>query len=492
MSIKVISRGIGVGKVFYLKPTKGNYEKIGVDEALITYESLKYHVIESLNQMKDKADSDILDFQIAVLNDHAFEQDIKRRIKENRPIDKAFEEAMSSYIKQLLSLNDPYFKSRVSDLHDLTTRLFQNYHGTSNIKFNDAIILCVEELYPSMLFEFKQQIKGILAKKGHDLSHAAILARERNIPYLVVKDFPYEAGTKLLVNGYTSSIMVNPKVMDHKRALFEQRNEESALTYPHKPYKLYLNLSGDSKIDKTYIANSDGVGLYRSEFLYHTSHDFPSMEYQYEVYLNLAKQFYPKPVVIRTYDFSEDKSLDGLNAHRGVAAYLLSYEDAFIEQMTALLLVAEKYDNLKIMIPMVYSKSDYEVVNRIATKLKSALNLTKPLPPIGVMIETKEAFEHLSDFSKVGFISIGSNDLGSNLFGFDRTKPIDFELYVEKLIDAIYDIVSFAKDKRVPCTICGDIASHKAGFKALLGISATDFSITLPFLVEAKKIIQSK
>jgi phosphotransferase system enzyme I (PtsI) len=132
------------------------------------------------------------------------------------------------------------------------------------------------------------------------------------------------------------------------------------------------------------------------------------------------------------------------------------------------------------------------VVNRIATKLKSALNLTKPLPPIGVMIETKEAFEHLSDFSKVGFISIGSNDLGSNLFGFDRTKPIDFELYVEKLIDAIYDIVSFAKDKRVPCTICGDIASHKAGFKALLGISATDFSITLPFLVEAKKIIQSK
>ncbi|PKK87274.1 MAG: hypothetical protein CVV63_01600 [Tenericutes bacterium HGW-Tenericutes-8] len=349
MSTKVISRGIGVGKAFFLKQKKGNYEKISAAEALITYETLKNHVISSLFDMKQNQDSDILDFQIAVLNDHAFSQDIKRRIKESRPIDKAFEEAMSSYIKQLLSHDDPYFKSRVADLHDLTTRLFQTYHGTTNIKFNEPIILCVDELYPSMLFEFKHQIKGIIAKKGHDLSHAAILARERNLPYLVVDDYPFEAGTKLLINGYTKEIILNPKPMDHKKALFEHQFEQSQLGLSHKPYKLLLNLSGQDKIDKTYIENSDGVGLYRSEFLYHTFNDFPSMEYQYDVYLKLAKQFYPKPVVIRTYDFSEDKSLDGMVLHRGVAAYLLSYEDAFIEQMTALLLVNEKYDNLKIM-----------------------------------------------------------------------------------------------------------------------------------------------
>lgn len=492
MSVTSLSKGIGIGKALWLKKINKVYSKMTIEEALLTYDEHKESVINDLTTLIEDKDSDVLLFQIAVLNDKILENDIKRRIKERKPVDKAFDEAIDFYIKELLKNDDPYFKSRVSDLKDLTSRLFQSYHETTKIKFNEPIILCVDELYPSMIFEFKNQLKGVIAKQGHALSHAAILLRERHIPFLVMPEFPFETGTTLLIDGYTNQVIKDPKQINKKKAQEEQADRLEGLKVSHKPYKLYLNLSGHEKIDKAYIDNSDGVGLYRSEFLYYTFNDFPSLEYQYEVYESLAKSFYPKPVVIRTYDFSEDKSLDGIVLHRGVAAYVFSYEQAFLEQMTALLMVNEKYDNLKIMIPMVYQKADYDIVYKIGQQIKEALKFEKPLPPIGVMIETKEAYNSLNDFSKVGFLSIGSNDLGSSLYGFDRTTNIDNERYIDSLSNAIYDIVSFAKDKRLPCTICGDIASQTQGFSRLLENGATDFSLSVPFLVKAKKIIKSK
>ncbi|MBM7452950.1 phosphoenolpyruvate-protein kinase (PTS system EI component) [Acholeplasma morum] len=239
-----------------------------------------------------------------------------------------------------------------------------------------------------------------------------------------------------------------------------------------------------------YIRNSNGIGLYRSEFLYYELGRFPTVEEQVMIFDNLLRSFYPKPVVIRTYDFGEDKTPIGMHIEtRGVASYILHLKDDFVNQIKALLISHSRYDNLRIMIPMVFQKDDLDVFKKILDGVQEDLKLTSEQPKVGVMIETKEAFNHLEDFATADFISIGTNDLGNSLFGYGRDQSVDRSRYVESLCEAIDVISLFAREKQIGCTICGDIASQKDGFLRLLKQGETNFSIAIPFLKEAKQLI---
>lgn len=488
MILKTISKGVAYGKVYQIKSITSVKKYEDPQLAIEAYQAKKHQVIEFLNKTSSKADdNDILLFQVAVLNDTSFENDVKRRIKETKSIELGFQAALKTYTEQLMSLNDPYFSSRVSDFEDLTKRLFDQQINQSD-QPKEPIILFVDELLPSYIFEYKDYIKGVIVKKGAEVSHAAILMKERGIPLVIVEDIEVNHSDYVLIDTFNHIVQVNPT----KQAVEASLNAVTKnvdLSLSHKPFKLSINLSGTDLPDESIIKHTDGVSLYRSEFLYHMFNGFPAIEKQYEIYLNLLKAFYPKPVVIRTYDFSEDKSIND-KALRGVAAYMFEYNRAFLDQLSALLLASEQLNNLHILIPMVYIEDDYLMVLKMANMLKEKLGLKKPLPKIGVMIETEKAFMNLEAFKKVDFFSIGTNDLGLNLFNFDRSTTTIDETYIKTLSKAIKDIVEFSKEHQMPLTVCGDIASIDDGFKKLLEIGVVSFGIAVPFIETAKKIVQ--
>ncbi|MDY0210522.1 MAG: putative PEP-binding protein [Acholeplasma sp.] len=486
MILEIISKGIAYGRAFMPQNQAQNElnNKQQIDDILDS-------VIEELTSLlKDTKDNhEIILFQIAVLQDQALIGDIKNRLKQTNAIKTAFDQAMHVYIEDLSKQEDPYFKERVVDLKDIKARVERSVNQSEK-KPEGEIILCVEELFPSLLFEYQNNIKGILALKGSGLSHGAILCRERNIPYMIVDTFSFDANEWLLMDSSQGKLMVNPNKQTVNQALEVKISSNQALLTKHHPNKLYLNYSGVSNMDPIFVNNSDGIGLYRSEFLYYELNRFPSIEEQTKVYEALLERFYPKPVVIRTYDFGEDKTPTGMKIEtRGVSSYILHFKNDFINQLTALLIAHHKYDNLRIMIPMVFQKDDLEVFKKITEGVKKSINLSGKLPKIGVMIETKEAYESLDDFRKADFVSIGTNDLGNSLFGFNRNDKIDRQDYLEQLCEAVYNVTTFFKDKQIPCTICGDIASQRDGFEALLKQGESNFSVAMPFLKEAKKII---
>lgn len=493
----VLSAGIGYGKAFTIEKSVTDNNK--ASDALIEIQHFietKRAVYDTLEHLKTQQSSDeIIGFQQAILLDQLLENEVKQKIRTKHLTAKeAFKSAIQNYIDTLSQVEDPYLKERIHDVADLSERLYLALDQKVKQRILEPIILVVDVLYPSYLFEYEPYIQGVLVKEGSGLSHGVILAKERNIPVMVVNDVAIEANQYIFMDGYHSKLILNPSKKEVEGWLKSQADANNDLKQTHHPKRLYLNVSGETLIDPRYVEASDGIGLYRSEFLYFQKNAFPSVDKQVEVYGQFLKQFYPKPVIIRTYDFGDDKNPLNLGPlQRGVSDYFITYEKPFVEQLSALLVLNESYDNLKIMIPMVKGKADLLAVTSLLEKLHHKFGFSRPLPPVGVMIETEEAFMHLSDFTQAAFLSIGSNDLGKSLFQIDRSSVMDELIYAKMMVKAIEEIDQFAKHHQIPCTVCGDIASRPVALAMMLEKNIHAYSIPMPFLKEAKQIIkQSK
>lgn len=497
MMLTVLAPGTGYGKVLKLEHVNHNHQistnsKYEVNHFL---ESKKI-VYQTLEKLKNNTPADeIISFQQAILMDQMLENEIKTKIKTKDMTAKfAFQDAMSHYIADFTTMADDYLKARSQDLEDLRQRLSNQLDDIVKKTVHEPTILVCDVLYPSYLFEFESYIQGIIVKEGSALSHGVILAKERNIPCVISPNLAIENHDYVYLDTDRQQLVINPTKSDVLNWLASNQNSDVDLRISHHPKHLYLNVSGETPLDPKVIEASDGIGLYRSEFLYFQHNRFPTIDKQVEVYGQFLKQCYPKPVVIRTYDFGDDKNPLNLGPlQRGVSDYFVLYEKPFIEQLSALLVLNETYDNLKIMIPMVNRRSDLDAVIKLLSKLQHKFGFTRKLPPVGVMIETEEAFMHLSDFSTVDFISVGSNDLGKSLFQIDRHQTIDELNYAKKMIKAIAEIDQFAKHHQISCTVCGDIASRPKALAMMIAADIHSFSIPMPFLKEAKQIIkQSK
>lgn len=494
MSLSVLSTGIGYGRVYTIEKSDSKNNRF-VDHKTETDHFLEtkrvvYQMLENLktNSMSDE----IITFQQAILLDQLLENEVKTKIRTKQLSAKdAFKSAIQNYINTLSSVEDDYLKERMHDLEDLSERLSLALDQKEKVKILEPIILCVDILYPSYLFEYENHIQGIIVKEGSALSHGVILAKEKNIPCIISKDLKINPEDYIFIDGYHNKIIINPSNAEVESWLSVKNKEDEDLSLSHFPNKLCLNVSGETLVDPKYVLASDGIGLYRSEFLYFQKNAFPSIDKQVAIYGQFLKQFHPKPVVIRTYDFGDDKNPLNLGAiQRGVSDYFIHYEKPFVEQLSSLLVLNETFDNLKIMIPMVKTKADYEAVYNLLKNLHHKFGFSRPLPPLGVMIETEEAFMHLSDFTCVDFFSIGSNDLGKSLFNIDRSNQMDELVYAKMMIKAIEEIDQFAKHHQIPCTVCGDIASRPAAISMMLEKGIHNFSMPIPFLKEAKKIIK--
>ncbi len=494
MTIKNINPGIAMGTCLVIdRQTQIKPPKKDLVHELNRYYQAKEEIITSLvqNQTANPHETEIKEVQLALIKDPVIEKEVVERIKRQDicALD-SVDEIYEKYVQFLKQSQDDYLKERTLDFVDIKMRLInQMYDDVAEDNIDCHTILVSKHLYPSMILNMNALVKGVISFEGSSLTHSAILVREKNLPYMIVDSFDAKTGDYLIVDAFKGIIHINPseEIIKQYMEKIYQTNQIEHVEYRRENYHLGLNIS--TKVDEQTLksSNNDGVSLFRSEFLYLRHQTFPSRSEQHTIYEHLLKHAYPKEVVIRTYDIGDDKQLqtDQIST-KGLNLFFNQYKEVFELQLDVLIDLYQTYDNLRILLPMVKDTSELRLVEKIVKELQD----NRKIPPIGIMLETKEAYEALESFKVVDFISIGSNDLGEALFHVKRDYIKDFNEYVDLMAKPIKKINDFSKKHQIACTVCGGIAANSYGIKRLLELGVTSFGVPTAFINEANLAIQ--
>lgn len=494
MMIKSINGGIAMGNCLVIdQESQQKPPKKDLVHELNRYFRAKQEILSEIEQAKPSLthEKEMIDVQKALINDPVIEKEIIARIKKQDicALD-SVDEIYENYVSLLRQSNDPYLSERTLDFLDIKMRLINKmYDDLEDSVIDCNTIILSKSIYPSMVLNLNAFVKGIISYEGSSLTHSAILIKEKNIPYVVTEPLAVKTGDYIILDATKGEVIINPSeslIKDYLNQVFE-RTVNDTVSFKRNEFHLGLNIS--TKIDELTLSSplNDGISLFRSEFLYLRHQSFPSRSEQYEVYEHLLKHSYPKEVVIRTYDIGDDKQLSTDQiSNKGLNLYFNRYKEVFELQLDVLIDLYQNYDNLRVLLPMVKEKNELSKVHLMVNELSNG----RKIPPIGIMLETKEAYQQLNQFKHVDFISIGSNDLGEALFNIKRDQITDFNSYVDLMSKPIKDIIEFSNKNEIPCTVCGGIAANKYGIMRLLELGATKFGVPSSFIVEANLAIE--
>lgn len=426
---------------------------------------------------------------------------------------------------QLESCDDPYFQARAADVEDIALRVICRITGANqSTDMQDAGIIVADDLLPSQTVRFdRSMVKGFVTRDGSYASHAAILARTMGIPCIVGVGDKFSSipqTGRIAMDGETGQIVVDlgeqereeflrlrERFLQHQ-LLLEQYRDLPAITPDGKRVLVCANIGAPEDCAAVLENNADGVGLFRSEFLYLNGTDFPSEEAQFCAYRAVLETLTPKPVVIRTLDLGSDKQAtyfsigDEENPALGYRAIriCLKQPDIFKTQLRALLR-ASVYGKLSILIPMISHMDQLRSVRGMLDEVRRELAdegvpFSKDIQ-IGIMIETPAAAMLSDQFAKeVDFFSIGTNDLTQYTLAVDRTNPRVNELFDYAHPAVLRLIEMTAKNAHangIPVHICGESAADVGltDFYCSLGIDELSVS-SGNILAVRKAIIESK
>ncbi|QJC32255.1 phosphoenolpyruvate-protein phosphotransferase PtsI [Enterobacteriaceae endosymbiont of Donacia versicolorea] len=530
------SPGISFGKAFLLKMDNIiiNCNKINSNQIDLEIKKFFHGQKESIKQLEyikknsfKKFNSDklsIFDGHILLLQDEEMIKEVLSLIKKNfLSADNAVNSVIKSQIKILKNLNDKYLKERVIDIKDIGNRLIKNILGlnTRNLdKIDNQVILIAKDLTPSETAQLNlKKILGFITDLGSKTSHTAIMARSLEIPAIVGTG---NITTKVKTNDYiildsiNNKIFINPsnEIIKKNQIIYNQYIIEKnklkktcilpAITKDNYKIKVCANI-GSLKELKSIIKNgADGVGLYRTEFLFMNRNSFPTEEEQFHVYKNVTKNMSGKSVIIRTMDIGGDKKIPYMNLPKeenpflGYRAIRISIDrkDVLHTQLRALLR-ASIFGKLHIMFPMIISVEEVLFLKEELNFLKKQLQNKKydfnKNIPIGIMVETPASAiiaNHL--IKEIDFFSIGTNDLVQYTLAVDRGNDLISHLYnpmhpaifylIKKVIDA-----SHSEGKWTG--MCGELASDEYFIPVLLGMGLNEFSMSAISIPKIKNII---
>ncbi|QJC32655.1 phosphoenolpyruvate-protein phosphotransferase PtsI [Enterobacteriaceae endosymbiont of Donacia dentata] len=530
------SPGISFGKAFLLKIDNIiiNCNKINSNQIDLEIKKFLNGQKESIKQLEyikknslKKFNSDklsIFDGHILLLQDEEMTKEVLSLIKNNfLSADTAVNSVIKSQIKILKNLNDKYLKERVIDIKDIGNRLIKNILGlnTKNLdKIDSQVILIAKDLTPSETAQLNlKKILGFITDLGSKTSHTAIMARSLEIPAIVGTG---NITTKVKTNDYiildsiNNKIFINPsnEIIKKNKIIYNQYIIEKnklkktcilpAITKDNYKIKVCANI-GSLKELKSIIKNgADGVGLYRTEFLFMNRNSFPTEEEQFHVYKNVTKNMNGKSVIIRTMDIGGDKKIPYMNLPKeenpflGYRAIRISIDrkDVLHTQLRALLR-ASIFGKLHIMFPMIISIEEVLFLKEELNFLKKQLQNKKydfnKNIPIGIMIETPASAiiaNHL--IKEIDFFSIGTNDLVQYTLAVDRGNDLISHLYnpmhpaifylIKKVIDA-----SHSEGKWTG--MCGELAGDEYFIPVLLGMGLNEFSMSAISIPKIKNII---
>jgi phosphotransferase system enzyme I (PtsI) len=484
---------------------------------------MQQHIAESIGA-KDAA---IFDAHLLVVEDRTLIDEVLRKLKTDLcNVEWAFQEVATRYAETLSEIDDPYLRERALDIQDVTKRVIRNLQGKAPRAFlslREPHILIVHNLTPSDTASMsRENVLAIVTDLGSRTSHAAILARSLNIPAVLgLHDITtkIETGQHVLLDGSNGWLVVNPaqetlacyEEIESRRAKVTAQlrtlRETTSTTRDGRHIVLSANIELPEDVNAVAANGAEGIGLYRTEFLYLNRETLPTEDEQYETYRRVAERVRPHPLIIRTFDLGGDKLAKGaaditdeLNPFLGWRAirFCLENQDVFRAQLRAILR-ASAVGNVKIMFPMISGLDELRRAMAVVEECKEQLrNLNIEIAErieVGAMIEIPSAAICASALAReVDFFSIGTNDLIQYALAVDRVNEKIAYLY-EPTHPAILRLLKMAADaghaSHIWVGVCGEMAGDVALVPLLLGLGVDELSAAATLVPRVKRAVQS-
>ena len=508
-----VSPGIASGKLYYFRRNSNEVAEYVVTDTENELERLKISIKQAHDELdtlartsrKEAGDEAAMLFEThkLMLEDLDYTDRITDLIlNENKNAEKAVDVASNEFSEMFSSMDDEYMRLRSVDVVDISNRLISILTNQKPQTFtsSEPVIIAADDLTPSETIQLdKSMILGFILSGGNSNSHTAILARTLGIPAIVNTDGELKSeyeNRNVIIDGSIGYIVIDPddatrQYMEKKRAderavrhMLNRLKGKSDVTLDGKKIRVYANITHPTDTDAVIANDARGIGLFRSEFLYLSSDDFPSEDTQFESYKYVAEKMAGAPVIIRTMDIGADKKIgyfklaDEENPALGMRALriCLTRTDVFKTQLRALYR-ASAYGRLAIMLPMVSSLWEIHEVKRLCSVVKKELRHERIAfdedLKVGVMIETPAAVMLAEEFAQeVDFFSIGTNDLTQYTIAIDRQGVPGLERFYDAHHPSVMKMIKMTVD-----------AAHKAGIWAgICGEIAADASLTETFL----------
>ena len=418
------------------------------------------------------------------------------------------------------SMDDEYMKARATDILDISGRVIRVLTGQADVSLDAPSIIIADDLTPSETVQMdKSKILGFVTVHGSTNSHTAILARMMNIPALVMTPLELhelKSGTEAIVDGINGEIILDPtedviKEADariaeelEKRHMLESLKGQETVTKSGQHVHLYANIGSVEDVEYVLENDAEGIGLFRSEFLYLGRPDLPSEEEQYEAYKKVISAMGDKKVIIRTLDIGADKKADSLaldaeeNPALGYRAIriCLTQPEIFKTQMRALLRAAV-YGNLSVMYPMIISPWEVEKIKEVVAEVEAELQadgVEYKMPEQGIMIETPAAVMMADELAQlVDFFSIGTNDLTQYTLAIDRqNEKLDlfYEAHHPAVLRMIEMTVKAGHSHGAWVGICGELGADQRLTPKFLEMGLDELSVAPSAVLPIRKLIR--
>ncbi|UOQ94326.1 phosphoenolpyruvate--protein phosphotransferase [Halobacillus shinanisalinarum] len=530
------SSGIAIAKVYRLEAPDLTYNKTKIDqpaeeisrlhEALeiskIELEKIKSHTKKTLGDEH----AEIFSAHLLVLSDPELISPIEDKIKsDDVNAEAALDETADMFINMFKNMDNEYMKERAADIQDVTKRVMAHLLQVTfpdPALINEEVVIVADDLTPSDTAQLnKQYVKGFTTDIGGRTSHSAIMARSLEIPAVVgTKNVTSQAenDTMIIVDGIDGDIILNPsadqiETYKQKHVDYEQKKQEwaklkdeSTITAEGEHVELAANIGTPEDVDGVLNHGGEGVGLYRTEFLYMGKNQLPTEEEQYDAYSSVLKQMGNKPVVVRTLDIGGDKELDYLELPKEMNPFLgyrairlcLERDDIFRVQLRALLR-ASIHGNLKIMFPMIATLEEFRQAKSILDEEKDKLvqegqDVSDQIE-VGMMVEIPATAVIARQFAKeVDFFSIGTNDLIQYTMAADRMNErvsYLYQPYNPAILNLINNVIEAAHAEGKWAGMCGEMAGDEIAIPLLLSLGLDEFSMSATSILPARTQIKS-
>lgn len=484
------------------------------------------HLKTRIQEKIGKEHSFIFEAHLMILDDKSLFSDIVNMIqKEEVRAEWALSRTHEKYLKIFESLNDEYFKQRKFDVSDVLSKIYRNLEPSEDEKKDEdaEMILIAHELLPSeaAMKLSRGNILAVALDMGGQTSHTAILARSLNIPAVMgLRNITQRVknGDMIIVDGTDGEVLINPPLAIKKEFISKKKKYDdycrelkktsqlASITLDNERFYPMANIELPEEVPLALSLGAEGIGLFRSEFLYLQNTTLPKEEDHFRIYSQIAKRAYPSPVYIRTIDIGGEKNIPQLNIEKepnpalGLRAirFSLKNKNLLRIQLRAILRASIR-KNVKILIPMITEIEEVEEVKWILQEVKNDLKKEKidfdENIPLGIMIEVPAAAALVDLFIKeVDYISIGTNDLIQYYLAVDRSNELVSYLYKPlnpSVLRLIRYIIKTVEKEGKEITVCGEMAADPLAATVLLGFGLKKFSMNPIFIPRIKKALRS-
>ncbi|MFP6672167.1 MAG: phosphoenolpyruvate--protein phosphotransferase [Pirellulaceae bacterium] len=536
-----VSPGVMVGKAYciheiFVNPETKLLEDEEITQQLASFEAARDQTAADLHALRTKVEKQvgqreaaIFAVQESILQDRAFQEKIRLGVTEDRlTVQAALHQLMEEYTTLFAQTEDSYLKERVNDVRDVVLRVSSHLSDvlkSDSPALKGPLVLIADELLPSHGIALGDaDIKAIVTQAGSQTSHAAILARSRGIPAVCGVSrmlSQVNTGDTVIVDGREGHVLVNPDTETRSAYAKLEREfinlqdrlatnrDQRAVSADGLEVELLANINGLEDTKMAAAMGADGIGLFRTEYLYLTHPDVPDEEEQLEYYQQVIAASPGKKITIRTLDIGGDKTVPYLghthqeaNPFLGWRSIRLSFEhpEFFASQLRAVFRAAKQAEQagveLRLMFPMITTLEEMHRVRGMVRRARQdLLEAGQEIGPvsIGMMVEVPAAAVSIDSILRaVDFVSIGSNDLIQYLMAADRDNPKVSHLcqpLSPPVLRLLHSVIGVCRENNMPVTLCGEMAGQPRAFVLLFAMGLRSFSMSPAFIPSIKELL---